>query len=133
MNIEKSTKELDIPFLGIISKENYEEHYNFAKAKENDFHHTFCLSEEGLKHYDNDDTLRFFYMNKAFGNGDENKIVIEGNPALDPFNTGRNQLKTMARLFLEAGVGLSVPIYVENHYLNTKYEGKIIGLLLHFL
>lgn len=117
-----------LPFIGIVSKKGYTESYDYYKAKENDFHHSFCLSGEGLKYYDSDETLRFVLNGPH--NGYENlHIALEGNPALDPFKSGKKQIKQMCELYLSFGADENISLKVEDHCLGTRYENEIIGSL----
>lgn len=122
----KNVKKL--PFIGIVSKDGYVESYDYYKAKENDFHHSFCLSEEGLKHYDSDETLRFV-LNGPHNGYEKIHIALEGNPALDPFKSGKKQIKQMCELYLSFGADENISLKVEYHCLGTKYENEIIGSL----
>ncbi|NGY88300.1 hypothetical protein F6Y05_35425 [Bacillus megaterium] len=132
MNVPKFDNNSDIlidegiPFLGILSQNGYTEYYDELTAEKNDFHHSFCLSEEGLEKYDNDNTLRFIYYLE------DNLLNIKGNAALDPFNKGKILMRNMTKLLIEKGIPSDASVFVENHYLNTQYEGKIIGKLYNF-
>ena len=116
------------PFIGIVTKDGYLEWYDYYTAQENDFHHSFCLSERGLKEYDSDDTLRFV-LNGPHNGYNRLCIALEGNPALDPYNTGRKQITIMRGLFLKLGADENISLKVEDHKLDTRFENKIIGIL----
>lgn len=127
LNLEEIHEEDKIiPFIGIIAKCGFAEWYDELKAEDADYHHNYCMSDEGLEKYDDDDTLRFSYDKK------ENEISILGEPALEPYIKGRGQMKQMATLLMKNGLQGNVNIRVEQHYLNTPYEGAVIGTLAQF-
>lgn len=111
------------PFLGIVAKNGYVESYDLTTAKRYDFHHSYALSIEGSKYYDDDNTLRFV---KNVG---DDKYTLEGSPALDPFGKGFMQVQIFARHCINAGATPDTLIAVADHALGTPYEGKIIGKL----
>lgn len=119
----------EIPFIGIISYEKdledfYIESYNYETAQENDFHHSFCLSEKGLHLYDDDDnTLRFIMY------AGDDYYTLEGNTSLDPFNTGYRQIKAFVEHVLKNGAKKNTKVKIAQHHLNTEYENKFIGTL----
>lgn len=123
---QDSIIEKGIPFIGIITKSGYIEYYDELTAEKYDYHHSYCLSEEGLEYYEQDSTLRFTYYEK------EKEIVIKGIPSLSPFIDGCYQLKKLAELFFKHNIPRDTSIYVEQQYLNTQYEGKEIGKLFNF-
>jgi hypothetical protein len=118
-----SSRSLWEPFLGIVAKNGYLEAYDLKTAKNHDFHHSYALSPEGSKYYDDDDTLRFV---KYYG---DDEYTLEGSPALDPFNMGSKQIQIFAKYCIEAGASPNTPVTVADHALGTPYEGKNIGTL----
>ena len=111
------------PFVGLVSENGYIESYGLKKAKECDYHHQYALSQEGLKYYDSDNTLRFV---KYSG---DSIYTLEGSPALDPFGKGYIQIKLFAKHCVSLGADTNTPIRVADHALKTEYEGRIIGTL----
>lgn len=116
-------KEINIPFLGIVSEDGYIESYDYKIAEECDFHHSFALSQKGCQIYDEPNTLRFIMYKGT------NTYILEGSPSLDPFNKGYNQIKLFVAHVIGEGASLSTKIEVAEHYLNTEWEGKQIGTL----
>jgi len=123
INDVKQSIALVEPFLGIVAQNGYVEAYDFKTAEKYDFHHSYALSPQGQKYYDDDDTLRFV---KYFG---DSMYTLEGSPALDPFKKGFSQIKIFARYCVKAGSAPETLFAVADHELGTPYEGKIIGRL----
>lgn len=113
----------DIPFLGIVSVDGYIESYDYKTAEECDFHHSFALTEKGCEVYESDDTLRFVMYKGT------NKYNLLGEPALDPFDKGRKQIKLFVKHVLDNGASEETEIEVAQHQLNTEWEGRVIGRL----
>ena len=113
----------EIPFIGIVSKDGYVESYNYETAEKFDFHHSFALSERGCEEYDKNETLRFVMYKGT------NTYTLEGEPALDPFHNGFKQVQLFAKHVLEKGATPDIQIEIGEHYLNTEWEGKLIGKL----
>lgn len=118
-----SVENKQVPFIGIVSKDGYVESYNYETAEKFDFHHSLALSEKGCKEYDKKETLRFVMYKGT------NTYTLEGEPALDPFNNGFKQVQLFVKHALEKGATPDIKIKVAEHYLNTKWEGKLIGKL----
>lgn len=112
-----------IPFLGIVAQDGYIESYDYDVASENDFHHSYCLSSQGIRYYRTEGTLRFVrYDNDPC-------YTLEGTPALSPFEQGFRQIQWFAKHCLQQGADPSTPIEVLDHGLGTPYEGKSLGTL----
>lgn len=120
--------DVKFPFIGIISRDGYLEVYDEKHSRENQNRHYQCLSSEGRKYYERDDTLRFI-----LGGWNGSSYLLLGEPALDPFNTGRHQIEAFATHAIQQGASPQTKVVVGNHHLGTKYEGKIIGRLEMFL
>lgn len=116
------------PYIGIIARDGYVEHYDEPFAKRHQYRHAGCLSSEGLSHYDKDDTLRFVMDGLS-----SNTYVLVGRPALDPFRTGRGQIHQLAVLAVEHGADPMTKIRVGDHQTGGTYEGQVIGRLATFL
>lgn len=114
-------KKNNLPFVGVISKEGYIEHYTYQVAEENDFHAYFCLTEKGGELFDDEETLVFTLNSKV--NGYENThIYITGNPSLDPLDAGRKQITLMCDIFRKINPNIDLEIYAE----------KLIGTMKDF-
>ncbi|MFZ5967188.1 MAG: hypothetical protein ACOYVK_08430 [Bacillota bacterium] len=55
--------------------------------------------------------------------------TLEGEPALDPFHKGRNQIKQFVQHVLENGASEDTKIEIAQHHWNTEWEGKVVGRL----
>jgi hypothetical protein len=121
------SKEKDIPFIGVVLKNGYVESYDYKTAVLNNFHHSFMITSKTLSQYDCDEMLRFV---KIFGEG---YYTIEGEPALNPFTSGKKQISIFATYCVEKGADLDIKIKIKDHKLNTYYEGSFIGRLKDFV
>ena len=112
---------LNIPFVGIVSKEGYTESYDYKKAEKYDFHHDYIMSQKALQSFDYDKTLRFTYNKK------DDAYKLEGVPSLDPFGKGSKQIKKFINHISKKGANPKTRIMIEDQRLNTPYEGTTIG------
>lgn len=115
-----------MPAIGIVLQNGYVESYNYAKALEHNFHHSFIMSSQDKKGIDYDSTLRFAKLEG------EDFYTLEGEPALEPYTVGKNQISIFAGHCIEKGVNPNTKIKIKDHKLGTYYEGLFIGCLKDF-
>lgn len=125
---KKFCKDTEVPMVGIVTKDGHVESYSYKKAKQQDFHHTFLMTEKALDSFDFDSTLRFLHYDKCT-KFDKNMYTLEGDPALDPFGKGAKQMERFVSHVLKHGANPCMNVEIADHKMHTDYEGKIIGTL----
>jgi hypothetical protein len=115
-----------VPIIGMVFKNGYTESYDYKTAIINDFHHSFIMESKDLEEFDYDQALRFVKL------AGEDYYTLEGEPALEPFTSGKKQINIFATHCIENGVNPDTKIKIKDHKLNTRYEGLFIGKLKDF-
>jgi hypothetical protein len=123
----ENVREIDVPVIGIVLQNGYVESYDYKMAAANDFHHSFIMASKTLGDYNYDDTLRFVKL------PGENYYTLEGEPALEPYTTGKNQICAFAVHCISKGIDPNTRIKIKDHKLDTTYEGAFIGSLKKFI
>ena len=109
--------------LGMLGAEGQFEHYGLIDTKAKTYHHSWLVQDQAT--YDLDSTLRYVVTERG--------VRIAGDSALDPFDIGYDQIATLCRILTGHGFSDSTPIEVSNHHLRSRYDGKPIGVLGHWL
>lgn len=116
-------EKINIPIIGIVLKNGEVESYDYKTAVANNFHHSFIVTSKSMSEFDYDEALRFVKISN------EDFYTLEGEPALNPFTTGKKQIKAFALHCIENGVDPNTKVKIKDHKLNTFYEGSLIGRL----
>ena len=114
----------NIPAIGIVFPNKKISSYSLKDALYYE-HHSLILDEEDYKIWESeDDNLRFVYYHTS------NMIGLKGNPSLYPFEKGNyDMITTLIRYLTKNGLPIDTKIFIENQYLGTDYEGKMVGTL----
>lgn len=116
-----------LPIIGIVLTNEEVFAYDYKSAATNNFHHSFIIASKGISTADYDTALRFVKL------PDENFYTLEGEPALDPFLSGKNQIIAFAAYCIENGVDPNMRVKIKDHKLGTLYEDTFIGRIQDFI
>jgi hypothetical protein len=115
-----------VPIIGVVLTDGYVESYDYETAVKNNFHHTFIMGSQDKKEIDYDSALRFVKLRG------EPFYTLEGEPALEPYAEGKEQIVMFATHCIKNGVDPNTKVRIRDHKLGTKYEGSFIGSLSDF-
>lgn len=104
--------------IGMLTANGLFECHTYADPK-TEGHHIYVI--ENIKEYNKDTSLRYMERN--------GRIRISGNAALDPYGDGHDQIACLAALLITIGIPDNYLVFVVNTGLNTRHEGKLIGLI----